>query len=1246
MSTFLPYVGFVQFPRNPRDLSNQVCPACLVDRDGLACGTCGLDLQSPLIARLDSESKDAAAALDRRLELIGQIRFDSAAVEAEQQSVISAPVLAAMAPPTIADPEPEVVTDVAPAPPQPPATQPVAPRRHVGVQVILLITGVSLLSIGAIFFLVYAFINFGLVWRTVIILAVTAAAIAGASILRSRNLRVTAEGIAALAVVFVYLDIYAIKANDFFGAGAVRDPVYWGIALLLSAVAFTAWHRLSGLRLPSVVASIALAPGAALLIGGAFDAVDVSITLFAAFIGLAVAGLAHAAFRHRAEKSIVAGFGVLGLILAAGTSPFISGDFVAAGQAAPAVAQTCVALVALAQVWLVVRLGSPLVPARLAAVIGAASLTSATFVVATRSPDAGFAAFWPVVAAAIVALGLEFLSRATRVGLAAQFSGIAAKTAAAIGILILLPPITYAVTPAAVVVAAASPPWTVAGGSLLLFGAGNAAAILALLVVVVLVGAAWAIAGTLDERLLIVMAAGFATLLLAVPLVGVLWATVAAWLLLAAAGLVALRIAHRLGWSTGIRITIAAGSLVAMTLAYLSSWASIDTWWYGSLGVIALLIAARVATKQAVTRAATLGLAIVLSFIAIGAEGFHVNERFAGGADSALESTLFIGILAVLLLAASAVLSRRLSALEARVLFWLSLTSSVGVGAVLWFVAASRDTFAGLVLPFPPITLALSAALVVGFALWAEIAPSARFRAERIAASVLIAPAAAWALDSLARATSLPSFAAAVAPITAALIVSAVALALDLRGRGARVPLEIGVGIVAVASVIFSAPLVIYPVPSDSLWLVLELAGVAALLLAISRDGLFSSASPRKYIGWLALVLAVAGLWWALGDAGVEPVEPFALPLAGALLLIALLDWRSADRRNESSAAAPYIFLAALLVAILPIAVVAMTGPTVRTVIITASCAAVLMAASLDSRPAGLRPYLDAAAAASAAGLLVAGFGRPLVISMVPLREDAQLDIWTAATFIVLVAAVVIQSRITHPETRRRRIEAAVVVLVAALVGIVVIELSVIQDTALGAVRAGILLVLLAGISVGSQLVDRAPFTRIVGWIAFGGAVVVAITTTVIGAIDPFEWATGTLAVALLAVGTVRLRRDPQAGSWPWLAPGILVLLVPSLFATFTDAPIWRLVALGAACVILIVVGAVGQLQAPLVLGSVVVLIHAIRTFAPQLVAVYQLTEWWVWAVIGGAIILFVAITLEKRVRDLKSVGGRISALR
>jgi hypothetical protein len=219
-------------------------------------------------------------------------------------------------------------------------------------------------------------------------------------------------------------------------------------------------------------------------------------------------------------------------------------------------------------------------------------------------------------------------------------------------------------------------------------------------------------------------------------------------------------------------------------------------------------------------------------------------------------------------------------------------------------------------------------------------------------------------------------------------------------------------------------------------------------------------------------------------------------------------------------------------------------------------------------------------------------------------------------------------------------------VAVVALVGATVVEFAVLRDTPFGTARALIIVAVLSTLHVAGMLVEKPPFTRPVGWVSLALAAVIGIAGSRVGAVDPIEWVTAMIALALLIVGGDILRRFPGAGSWPWLAPGLLVLLLPSLIVTLNDQAVWRLVGIGVVCVAAIVAGALLKLKAPLIIGAVVVLVHAIRTFSPQLVAVYQLTEWWVWAVVGGAIIIFVAVTFERRMRDLKSLGERISGLR
>src|SRR5690606_11151159 len=134
----------------------------------------------------------------------------------------------------------------------------------------------------------------------------------------------------------------------------------------------------------------------------------------------------------------------------------------------------------------------------------------------------------------------------------------------------------------------------------------------------------------------------------------------------------------------------------------------------------------------------------------------------------------------------------------------------------------------------------------------------------------------------------------------------------------------------------------------------------------------------------------------------------------------------------------------------------------------------------------------------------------------------------------------------------------------------------------------------------------------------------------------PVELLTAPLAFALLTTGSVRLATNPALRSWPWLGPATALLLLPSLLATIGDRPLWRLVGLGIIALAVIVVAVVLRLQAPFILGSLVLLVHAIASLQPQIRAVYELADWYVWAGIGGVLLIALAIRYERRIRDLK----------
>jgi hypothetical protein len=176
--------------------------------------------------------------------------------------------------------------------PAAPAAGPAAPRRS-SVQILLLLVGVILVAVAAIFFLTVAWILAGLEVRSLIIALITLSALATAAVLRRGRLVVTAEGIGALAVVLVLLDAWSLRQNDLFGLASTDAPTYWGVTLVACTVIFLGWHTLSGLGVASVAGFAAAAPGLGLLSAGLAAAQDDATRYFLGFLGAFGGALIH-----------------------------------------------------------------------------------------------------------------------------------------------------------------------------------------------------------------------------------------------------------------------------------------------------------------------------------------------------------------------------------------------------------------------------------------------------------------------------------------------------------------------------------------------------------------------------------------------------------------------------------------------------------------------------------------------------------------------------------------------------------------------------------------------------------------------------------------------------------------------------------------------------------------------------------------------------------------------------------------
>ncbi len=130
-------------------------------------------------------------------------------------------------------------------------------------------------------------------------------------------------------------------------------------------------------------------------------------------------------------------------------------------------------------------------------------------------------------------------------------------------------------------------------------------------------------------------------------------------------------------------------------------------------------------------------------------------------------------------------------------------------------------------------------------------------------------------------------------------------------------------------------------------------------------------------------------------------------------------------------------------------------------------------------------------------------------------------------------------------------------------------------------------------------------------------------------------------AVALFC-GWLAARARPT-GSWIAYGPALLAAFLPSLApALALDASVVRRVAVGAAALVVVLIGAHARLQAPVIVagGTLVVLP------LPELVFLWRVLPTWMPLTVAGLVVLACAVTYERRRRDLarlRTMIGRMS---
>lgn len=1247
-----------RWPADPAQLvDTTLCPACFTRLYSTRCIECGLELGVPAAVELLASSTRVFQEEQRRQHLITQMReaqvgatsraaplaatVTSAAAPVPVPSAPApAPVASATAPvdsagsAPVASPVPTAATGpsvvradattAARAQTPPPAASAAhgdagRPRRS-GVQVLLLTLGVVLISITAIVFLFVAYLVASLEVRSVIIAAASVLVLGVAWLLRARRLPGTAEGVASVAVVLLLLDVWIVRANGLFGSEALNAAAYTGLAFAVVAVLLAATRAASGIRSTGYAAA-GLTSAAAFLLGFAIDPGSATGFWLGALAAALVGAVAVAVGPRSPERAILTWAGLAGAAVSLGSAAWALPD-VRWGETWAFAAVAAMSLLIVVAVR-VARAGAAAGLAH-AAAIGAGTSAALAPAIGIAAELDSSVAIWAAPAAAGVATAVAAaLSRLpARTGAEARAALIAS---AAVAFIVSVPGLVLAAAAIGERLQASSPLWQVTDERVLWAPTGLDLG--TMLVPFVLA------AGAVMVLLILGVSRRFAAIPLAAGMGGVLAfgailpgaaVPAAVFVATAAGGLVvaSTRTASRV---PALLPVLATFGMAGAGLAVWTAYSNPAVWPWATAGTLAMAVAGRLLAGRiwAAGAAPAVGTAhLVVAMLLALATAFTIPSWLdATGAALAqpwASPWVWLGTVGAGLLALAVVMPR-LSAAERVGLVVPALAASVvsafvaafdGADGLDWLVAAlvGLVVIAALRAALPPVIRILFAA--VGPLLLALIF-------DRALASVPGAPPAV--LGTAAAVLLAAGLAALLVPSVprAARIVWCASLGLT--------------GLLAFAS---------WNAAGDQQWLLLLLlTPVPMLVAALDGDPIGGTASSR-HLSWLSVPLVVGAIWsWLSGD-GVDDVEAYTLPLAVVLAgAAALITWRRSTELPRVHGRTA-LFATAAAVAVLPS--VASSGDSeLRTLVLVASGAVIAIAAAFLPEAARGVPIRLLGVATGWVALTGAAVVRGAAVA---LGESSWLPIefWPA---ISLAAGVVVA--VTWARAGSRPTMLAEWLLAASVVAAAVPTVLAIASGEQEVQRAAVLLPLLAVAHVAGAATSVRPFAgQVFAYSTLGVLVLGGLVALTFGRVEPFDLVTASVGLALIGAGSLRMRRSPAVGSWPALGPGLAVLLVPSLVADFTDPEFWRIVALGVVAAVSVVIGAVQRLQAPLLLGGAVLLVHAIAQLWPWITWLYEAVWWWLWLGIAGVILVTLAATYERQLRLARGTFRSLAALR
>ncbi len=449
-----------------------------------------------------------------------------------------------------------------------------------------------------------------------------------------------------------------------------------------------------------------------------------------------------------------------------------------------------------------------------------------------------------------------------------------------------------------------------------------------------------------------------------------------------------------------------------------------------------------------------------------------------------------------------------------------------------------------------------------------------------------------------------------------------------------RGPWHIGIGVASAGAGLVAAGWAL-PWPIDTLSRLLEPADRFWELSVDSRvNGLSFDLEPVTPFVVLGAILAVALTAWLLTLMRLPSIGSAVIVTSSAIATVTIRQplpmWQPVAIMAALSAVCVVVaaftrrtsaFLAALVCIVLTL--ISSLGSEVTTLVVAAAISAVLFAL------VG-RPLLDDDVNQLVAGSAVVMGGLGVVAALAVADRGRDVTAVTLGLIGAGVLAAVQTRRAGAPMRARLGFEVGAAVLLVVAMGLAVEYVDVVLPVTLTLTGVGLALAGLLSNDRRLLLRPAAVFLAAATWVRLASQDVTVI-----------EAYTLPSAVALCAAGVWRMRRTPDGQTMLILGPGLTLAMLPSLLAAIPEPTSLRALLLGLGALAVLGAGAALRWAAPLLLGSGVVLVLALVNIAPYAEA---LPRWVLFATVG-AVLLFLGVSWEHRMRDVRTFASAVQRL-